>query len=70
MEDKIMLTLKAARVNRELSQRDVAEYLGISIDMLKRWESNKSYPPADKFLKLCGLYRIRPDYIFLPVKST
>lgn len=50
------LTLRAARINRGLSQQEVAKLIGITNVTLSHWENCKSYPPIQKFRRLCSLY--------------
>ena len=60
------ITLKAARVNAGLRQLEVASELDIDISTLIRWEKYGSYPPVDKFKKMCGMYKVKMEDIFLP----
>lgn len=60
------ITLKAARVNAGLSQDDVTKQLHISKTTLVNWEQGHVALKACDFLKLCELYNIEPDCIFLP----
>lgn len=64
------VTLAAARVNKNLTQRDVAEKLGRNVGTIRNWESGKSIPDAIEFQDLCNLYGVSPDIIFLPRRST
>ena len=56
--DMETLSLKAARVNAELSRSEVERETGITAGMLARYESGKSEPPATAIQKLCLLYGI------------
>lgn len=38
------MTLKAARVNKNLTQRVAARLIGISVDTLSNYERGKSFP--------------------------
>ena len=63
----LKISLKSARVNAELTQKQVAEMLGISNKTLTNWENGVSFPPADKVDTLCKLYGVHYDNIrFLP----
>lgn len=35
------ITLKAARVNKKLSQKKAAKLIGVSVSMLSKWETGK-----------------------------
>ena len=61
------LTLKAARVNVGMSQKDAAAKLGISNKTLCGWENCTSYPKVNQIDSICNLYGIcYDDLIFLP----
>ena len=62
------ITLKAARVNAGLSQKEAAKRLNISNKTLCNWENNITVPKADKIDAICELYGIPYDnLIFLAV---
>ena len=63
------VSLKAARVNAELRQNEVAEKLGITVDRVKYLESKdgSSRITYETLLALCSLYHCTPDDIFLPI---
>ena len=64
------LTLKAARVNAGLKQKQAAEVLGIGNKTLSRWENGASAPTADMIPLICNLYNLHyDDIIFLPQKT-
>lgn len=66
----MLLSLKAARVNADLTQKEVAEKLEISQSALCSWESGRVCPRFDYVLRLCELYKIEVKDIFLPIEST
>lgn len=59
------ITIKAARVNAGLTQRQAAKQLGINPDTLSRYESGHSIPRVDMLEKMSKLYCIDKQYIFL-----
>lgn len=64
------MTLKAARVNSNLSQKAAAQEIGVSNKTLGNWEAGTSFPKADKIEVLCNLYGVSyDDLIFLPGDS-
>lgn len=64
------ITLKAARVNANYSQKEAAEKLNVSNKTLCSWESGLTLPSAEKIDMICNLYGIPYDYInFLPNNS-
>lgn len=60
------ITLKAARINKDLTQKQAAEKFGVSKDTVGNWERGKSFPNADK-IKLIEIEYGIPydDIIFL-----
>lgn len=66
----IKITLKAARVNAGLSQKEVADELGVSNKTLCSWEHGDTSPSANYIDKLCKLYNASyDDIIFYPNNS-
>lgn len=66
----VKLSLKAARVNANLQQKEAAARLGISNRTLGKWENGKTVVPADKIVAICNLYKLHYDNInFLPARS-
>ena len=63
------VSLKAARVNAELKQSEVAEKMGISVDRVKQLETKEGSARItyETLLALCSLYGCTPDDIFLPI---
>ena len=56
-------TLKAARVNAGLSQKEAAERMGISNKTLCSWEKGRTFPDQPMIEKLCLLYGLTYDLI-------
>ena len=52
------ITLKAARENAGLTQKEAAEKLKISNSTLSAWEKGTSFPTVDKATELCELYGV------------
>ena len=66
----LRISLKAARVNAELSQKEVADKLNVSNKTVCSWENGETYPSAEKIDALCKLYGVSYDDIkFLPNNS-
>lgn len=66
----LKISLEAARVNAGLSQKEVADELGVSNKTISSWENSKTFPSAKKIEALCKLYGVSYDnIIFLPNNS-
>ncbi|MDE6469734.1 MAG: helix-turn-helix domain-containing protein [Eubacterium sp.] len=61
------ISLKAARVNANLSQEQLAKILGVSKTTVNKWENAKTSISASQFQKLSALAGVPQDYIFCPV---
>ncbi len=63
----LQLTLKAARVNKGLTQKAVAERLKVSNKTVCAWENGTSFPNALQVQILCEIYEVAYDNLkFLP----
>lgn len=60
-------TLKALRVNENLTQLEAAEKLGVTRKTIGSWESGRSYPNVEQIRSIENLYGVSYDtIIFLP----
>ena len=60
------ISLEAARVNAKLTQKELAEILGVSNVTIVNWEKGKSEPYASQLRKISELSGIPLDFIFVP----
>jgi transcriptional regulator with XRE-family HTH domain len=63
------ITLRAARVNRGLTQTEAASKFGIHRDTLYRYEADSSNAPRKFVMKVEEVYGIPVDYIFFGKES-
>ena len=61
------VSLKAMRVNAEMSQFEAAKALGVTKNTIFNWETYKTSPNANQLIRLCEIYGCTMDDIFLPV---
>lgn len=52
------ITLKAARVNKQLTQQEAAKMLGISVDTLRQYEAGNTFPDVPMIQKIEKLYLV------------
>ena len=65
------MTLKSARVNKNMTQLEAARSLGISVECLSNYERGKTFPDVPMIKKMEVLYSVEyKDLNFLPVKLT
>lgn len=53
--------LKKVRLQKGLSQKDVAEVLNVTRQTVSKWENNASYPDLDNLVRLSEHYEISTD---------
>ena len=64
------ITLAAARVNRGLTQKELAERLCVSNRTIISWENGKTFPSAAKVKEICEVLRVPVEFLnFLPRNS-
>lgn len=63
---RLKISLKAARVNANLSQDEVAAAMRKSKTTINNWESGKTEIDLGNLKTLCNLYNVTIDDIFLP----
>ena len=61
MEHDIGSKIKAARIEKKLTQEQVAELLGVSRQTISNWENGKSYPDIISVIALSDLYSVSLD---------
>lgn len=61
------ISLKAARVNANLTAKQVGESIGKTEKTILNWENGQTPISVNQFYKLCDLYNIKPDYIQIPI---
>ncbi len=55
--------IRKARMNCNLSQKEVALTLKVSAPTVSDWESEKTFPSASNLIKLSQLYSVSTDYL-------
>ena len=61
----MQISLKAARVNCNMTQTEAANELGVNVSTLRNWELGRTFPTANMMAKLCELYHTSIEEIFL-----
>lgn len=59
-------TFRALRQRNHLTQKEVADYMGISHVAVGKWESGKAMPRARQFPKLAQLFGCSINDFFYP----
>lgn len=63
------VSLRAARINANMTQPDIAKRFGVSVKTVCNWETGKTCPSGIVLIQLCDIYGIPVDNILLPKKS-
>lgn len=66
----LKISLKAARVNAGMTQRQAAEKLGVIKETVLNWENGNTKVGTIQLMALCNLYGVSIDNIVLPKNST
>ena len=57
-------TIKKLRTDRNMTQEEVAEYLGISFQAVSKWETGTTMPDITLLPKIAGFFGVRIDDLF------
>lgn len=57
------ITLKAARVNANLSQKAAADAIGVNVATLQNYETGKTVPDWDIVKRIESVYKFPADFI-------
>ena len=63
MRNTMRISLAAARINKGLTQEQVAEALKVAKKTVWSWENGKTRPKIDKVEAICDLYGVTYDDI-------
>lgn len=60
------ISLKAMRVNSDLTQAEAAKAAGVNRATIASWESYETFPTAQQLMTLCRIYKCDMSDIFIP----
>lgn len=66
----MQISLKAARINAKMTQKEASEGIKVDVSTISNWESGKTSPKAYQLEALCRLYGVTIDQIFLSAESS
>ncbi|MDE6597157.1 MAG: helix-turn-helix domain-containing protein [Clostridia bacterium] len=55
--------IKEERLQKKMSQRNLAEVLGVTQDSVSLWEKGKRLPATEHIIALCKYFGISADYL-------
>lgn len=59
----IFIRLENLRVDHDLTQQDIADYLGCQREVYRRYEKGTRTIPIDYLIRLAELYHVSIDYL-------
>ena len=66
MNEIFAYRLKAARIQQGITIKQITENLGISKQMVSKYEKGKSLPDGKNLIALANLLKVKPNYFFNP----
>lgn len=63
------ITLKAARINADLSQKEAAEALNVNVSTLQNYETGKTIPDWEMVKRIEQVYSFPADFIIFAKRS-
>jgi len=69
MAKKIKISLAAARVNANMSQSDTARAMNVTPNTVSNWETGKTAPTVLQMQKMCQIYKMPFDVVYVPEVS-
>ena len=58
MNEILLNLLRAARLSKNMQQKEVANFMGVRGSTISNWENGRSQPDIDEFIKLCSIYGV------------
>ncbi len=58
------IRIKELRIDKDMTQEEVANYLGIKQTVYSRYETGKNDMKPEHIVRLAKLYNVSTDYIF------
>lgn len=55
--------LKSLRIEKKLTQKQVAERIGLAVSAISSYESGTRYPSYDSLIKLACIFHVSTDYL-------
>lgn len=55
--------IRAERINKNMTQEELAIKLGITQDSISLWEKGKRLPDTQYIIELCKIFEISADYL-------
>lgn len=60
----IKISLAAARINKKMSQEELAQTMGVCRTTILKWENGRTSPTGKQLQRLCTIFELPMDMIF------
>jgi DNA-binding XRE family transcriptional regulator len=67
--EEMRISIKAARINADMTQEELANDLGINKATIVNWENGTSEPKISQLQRISELSGIPIDFIYVPLKA-
>ena len=57
--------IKSLRCKQSVTQGELAERIGMSVNAVSAWELGKSFPPRDSIKRICDAFGIPTSFLLL-----
>ena len=57
--------LKTLRIEKKMSQPELAKLVGVSKGMISFWENGINEPTISNLVKLCQIFEVSSDYLLI-----
>lgn len=64
MEIPLGRNIRNLRIARGITQRELAEYLHVSVQAVSKWEMERAYPDIVLLLPIASLFSVSLDELF------
>ena len=64
MEIPIGSNIKRLRMERQMTQKELAKYLNVSVQAVSKWERGRAYPDLALLLPIASLFHVTLDDLF------
>lgn len=61
----IGMAIRTLRTNLNLTQTELAERVGVSVNTVSTWETGKVFPPKDRIKHICKALGIPTSYLMV-----
>ncbi len=57
--------IRLLRQKQEMTQSELAERIGMTVNAVSSWELGKSFPPKESIKRICNAFQVPESYLML-----